>query len=276
VYSQSTFRFNGKEFDQETGNYYYGARYYNPKTSLWLSVDPLVEKYPEWSPYNYTLNNPVRYVDPDGNGPLDYWRIDNEGNAHLIAKSDNGLFINGKEMRKFNFKNNIKAFKQIHSYYLKKAGVSKNIEFYVNSFDKKINLLETEIPDKYNIRSIPQFSAFSKKMSGEKPGFVISLTQGKVYDKTNYDNKYNLMSSLIHEFTHIEQNLGSESYSSFQELKAMNEQFKHKTWEKTTKRYKEEIKGYFNINFKRLKKYYENTESGRYWLNKFKSNADFD
>ena len=60
------YKFNGKEFDQETGNYYYGARYYNPKTSLWLSVDPLAEKYNEWSPYNYTLNNPVKYVDPDG------------------------------------------------------------------------------------------------------------------------------------------------------------------------------------------------------------------
>ena len=60
------YKFNGKEFDQETGNYYYGARYYDPKTSLWLSVDPLAEKYNECSPYNYTLNNPVKYVDPDG------------------------------------------------------------------------------------------------------------------------------------------------------------------------------------------------------------------
>ncbi|QTY28296.1 RHS repeat-associated core domain-containing protein [Flavobacterium sp. CS20] len=60
------YKYNGKEFDQETGNYYYGARYYNPKNSLWLSVDPLAEKYPSWSPYNYTMNNPVRYVDPTG------------------------------------------------------------------------------------------------------------------------------------------------------------------------------------------------------------------
>ena len=62
--------FNGKEMDEETGWYYYGARYLMPRESRWLSVDPMAEKYPEWSGYNYTLNNPVVYVDPDGEMPL--------------------------------------------------------------------------------------------------------------------------------------------------------------------------------------------------------------
>src|SRR5699024_2062399 len=64
--NNSPYKFNGKELDDETGNYYYGARYYNPKWSIWLSVDPLAEKYPAYSPYNYTVNNPVNYTDPDG------------------------------------------------------------------------------------------------------------------------------------------------------------------------------------------------------------------
>ena len=72
-YFQSPYKFNGKELDKETGLYYYGARYYDPRTSLWLSVDPLVEKYPGLSPYNYCLGNPVRYIDPDGRGPIDPW-----------------------------------------------------------------------------------------------------------------------------------------------------------------------------------------------------------
>ncbi len=42
------------------------ARYLNPKWSFWLSVDPLAEKYPAYSPYNYTLLNPVKLVDSDG------------------------------------------------------------------------------------------------------------------------------------------------------------------------------------------------------------------
>ena len=39
--NNSPFRFNAKELDEETGNYYYGARYYDPKFSIWISVDPL-------------------------------------------------------------------------------------------------------------------------------------------------------------------------------------------------------------------------------------------
>ncbi len=60
------YKFNGKELDEETGLYYYGARYYNPRISVWLSVDPLAEKYPSYSPYTFCLNNPVIYTDPDG------------------------------------------------------------------------------------------------------------------------------------------------------------------------------------------------------------------
>ncbi|GJM65014.1 RHS repeat-associated core domain-containing protein [Persicobacter diffluens] len=58
--------FNGKELDDETGLYYYGARYYDPRSSVWLSVDPLAEKYPRLSSMAYCANNPVNFIDPDG------------------------------------------------------------------------------------------------------------------------------------------------------------------------------------------------------------------
>jgi RHS repeat-associated protein len=61
--------FNGKELDEETGLYYYGARYYNPRESVWLSVDPLAEMFSGVSPYAYALLNPVKLIDPDGRGP---------------------------------------------------------------------------------------------------------------------------------------------------------------------------------------------------------------
>lgn len=60
------YRFNGKELDGETGLYYYGARYYDPRVSLWLGVDPLASKYPYVSPYVFVLNNPIMFIDPDG------------------------------------------------------------------------------------------------------------------------------------------------------------------------------------------------------------------
>lgn len=60
------YRFNAKELDEETGLYYYGARYYDPRVSMWWVVDPLAGEMPAWSPYAYTFQNPVRYIDPTG------------------------------------------------------------------------------------------------------------------------------------------------------------------------------------------------------------------
>ena len=59
--------FNAKEFDEETGLYYYGARYYDPRLSLWMSTDPMQEKYPWITSFCYTFNNPIKFIDPDGN-----------------------------------------------------------------------------------------------------------------------------------------------------------------------------------------------------------------
>jgi RHS repeat-associated protein len=60
------YTFSGKEKDVETGYGYFGARYYDSGLSIWLSVDPMSDKYPSMSPYNYCANNPVILVDPDG------------------------------------------------------------------------------------------------------------------------------------------------------------------------------------------------------------------
>jgi RHS repeat-associated protein len=60
------YRFNGKEQDQMTGLYNYGARFYDPMVSGWLSVDPFAEKYPTMTAYNYVANNPLNYIDLKG------------------------------------------------------------------------------------------------------------------------------------------------------------------------------------------------------------------
>ncbi|HEX2868061.1 MAG TPA: RHS repeat-associated core domain-containing protein [Ignavibacteriales bacterium] len=60
------YKFTAKERDSETGLDYFGARYYDSKIGRWMSVDPLAEKYPGLSPYNYCADNPLIYFDPDG------------------------------------------------------------------------------------------------------------------------------------------------------------------------------------------------------------------
>ncbi len=69
--NRTPYLFNSKELDQETNLYYYGARYYDPKTSRWLSVDPLADSEPSWTPYRFSYNNPINYVDPDGRKEFD-------------------------------------------------------------------------------------------------------------------------------------------------------------------------------------------------------------
>ena len=59
--------FTGKERDEETGYGYFGARYMDHELmTMWLSVDPMADKYPSISPYAYCAWNPVKLVDPDG------------------------------------------------------------------------------------------------------------------------------------------------------------------------------------------------------------------
>lgn len=84
--NNSPYKFNAKEMDAETGYYYYGARYYNPRVSLWLNVDPLAEKHPNISPFAYCANNPIKYFDPDGR---DWYMNLETGNYKWFDGSEN-------------------------------------------------------------------------------------------------------------------------------------------------------------------------------------------
>ena len=81
--------FTAKERDKETGYHYFGARYYwSSVLTGWLSVDPMMDKYPGISPYAYCAWNPVKLVDPDGR-EIDEWDF-NKTTGEIVWVSDRG------------------------------------------------------------------------------------------------------------------------------------------------------------------------------------------
>ncbi len=71
------YKFTGKERDAETEYDYFGARYYASALPMWLSVDPLSDKYPSISPYAYCNWNPITHIDPNGQWVETAWDVAN-------------------------------------------------------------------------------------------------------------------------------------------------------------------------------------------------------
>mgnify|MGYP003291129045 CR=1 FL=1 len=128
--------FTGKERDDETGYSYFGARYYDAGfLTGWISVDPMSDKYPSLSPYNYCALNPVKLADPDGR---DWYKVNNPETRETEIKWTN--YHNQDEMDKNGTKGIYlgEVVVWFHGYYDEKFG--KN-----NSMDPKQGAISAKV-----------------------------------------------------------------------------------------------------------------------------------
>ena len=178
--------FNAKEFDEETGLYYYGARYYDPRVSLWISTDPKQESYFAFSSYVYCGNNPLIYIDPNGKE----WE-DPAQAEKLKAKIDNKITSIQKSIlaQKARLESNQAKGKDISKQERKIADFESRIS-NLNQSKSDIDLLGHD-SQKYKLTQV----------SGEGAHKVRLENNGTISIETSED------ALSIHEITHVRQAL---------------------------------------------------------------------
>src|SRR3989339_239306 len=98
VLAQTTnYRYTGQELDPSSGLYYYGQRYYQPEVGRFTQPDPVLKNLNDpqaLNEYGYVQNNPVKYVDPEGESIEDLQKyIERTGDTLSNLFSESQLLV---------------------------------------------------------------------------------------------------------------------------------------------------------------------------------------
>lgn len=198
------YKFNGKELDDATGMYYYGARYYDPRISIFVSVDPLAEQ--TMTPYQYVTNNPIMFTDPTGMVQDDVYR--REGDKFIFVRKNNenegtkdhvGVFsqnANGEYVQDTNKDGSLKYEAQDIAEGILKDGISftNSVKYYDVGGDN--GLVENDILDfavklqSMVKKEISGYALSDKSVGGEITGMMIEPYKGAGFNRAKEFIKY--------------------------------------------------------------------------------------
>ena len=186
------YAFNAKELDEETGFYYYEARYYAPPT--FTSRDPLFEKYFWMTPYAYCANNPVKYVDPSG---MDFDTIIKDNTITIKA-----TYYTSKE-NEADLQKALDVWNNQSGQYSYVVGKGKDKQTYTINFELTTCCFETSEKAKYefeqNVSVIKGINLYKGKTStkseeqGHASAMLIEINPNTVND---------IIRTLAHEIGH--------------------------------------------------------------------------
>lgn len=185
----------GKEKDEETGYGYFGARYMDHELmTMWLSVDPMADKYPSMSPYSYCAWNPVKLVDPDGKDV----ELVVDSKAKTITANINLIFYS--ESKSVSGKDVENAMKQYKAQITKEWGGSHEVSYQGEVFQLSINVSysidnRAKIPNHRNFNGRNNYIGVVRRSNKFRSNVENS--------NTGHWNMPTISNAAAHEFGHL-------------------------------------------------------------------------